>query len=282
MMLSKKILKKNPFTGKNVIVCGGSRGIGKDTSKLLVSLGANTCVVAIHDLQEVKQELESRKINDNQRVTTIYCDCTDYDKLKELLQVHIEKAGHPDYLINVVGYARPNYIENLTLKDFQDTLNQNYFGQLIPTLIVLPYFIKARRGHLACVSSLLGFIGAMGYTTYSPTKFALVGLLEALRNELSPLGIHCSVLYPPDTRTPGFEQENEFKPKECKIISKRGKILEPSYVAEVFIRGIINNKFSIFPGKSKLFWRVKRMFPSLIYKIIDSDLKKARKQLGKY
>ncbi|MFX1395679.1 MAG: SDR family NAD(P)-dependent oxidoreductase [Promethearchaeota archaeon] len=280
-MLTKKIFKKSPFLGKKVIVCGGSKGIGKETSKLLVSLGANICIVAIQDFQDVKQQLEELKIDKNQHIVTINCDCTDLIKLKSLFQEYIDSSGIPDYLINVVGYSYPQYIEKLTLEDFQKCMTQNYYGQLIPTLILLPYFIKARKGHIACVSSMMGFLGMMGYAMYAPTKFALVGLMESLRNELNPLGITCSVLYPPDTQTPGFNKENELKPEECKIISKRGRILDARTVAEVFVTGIIKKKFTILPGKAKSIWRVKRWFPKLIYKIIDSDLKKARKKLGK-
>ena len=55
---------------------------------------------------------------------------------------------------------------------------------------------------------MMGYFGIMGYTAYAPTKFAIVGLTDALRNELKPYNISFSVLYPPDTDTPGFEVEN--------------------------------------------------------------------------
>ena len=154
-------------------------------------------------------------------------------------------------------------------------------GQLIPTLIVLPYLMKAKKGQIAFVSSTVGFMGVMGYVSYAPSKFAIVGLAESLRNELSPYNIKISVLYPPDTDTPGFAIENQTKPPECAMISEGAKLLQPEEVAQFFVKGILKKKFAILKGDVKLYWWIKRVFPRLVYSFLDSDLKKARKKLGK-
>ena len=121
--------------------------------------------------------------------------------------------GVPDYLINVVGYAYPQYVQELTLNDYRACMDINYYGQLVPILVLLPHFMAARKGHIVNVSSMMGYFGIMGYTAYAPTKFAIVGLTEALRHELKPYNIFFSVLYPPDTDTPGFEKEIEQSPR---------------------------------------------------------------------
>ena len=76
-------------------------------------------------------------------------------------------------MINVVGYAYPQYVQELTLEDYKKCMEVNYYGQLIPTLILLPYFMAARKGHIANVSSMMGYFGIMGYAAYAPTKFAI-------------------------------------------------------------------------------------------------------------
>ena len=90
---------------------------------------------------------------------------------------------------------------------------------------LLPHFMAARKGHIVNVSSMMGYFGIMGYAAYAPTKFAIVGLTEALRHELKPYNIGMSVLYPPDTDTPGFEKENRTKPGECAMMSSKVKLL---------------------------------------------------------
>jgi len=100
-----------------------------------------------------------------------------------------------------------------------------------------------------------------------------------LRHELKPYNIKFSILYPPDTDTPGFEEEEKTKPEEAKIISEGGGLLTPEEVAEEFIEGILNERFEILPKKAKFIWRMFRHFPKLVRNIIDKDYKKARKKV---
>ncbi len=282
-MAKEKFILKQPFKGKSAVLTGASTGIGKATAKEIVQLGGSVCIIArrVEVLKEAVKEIEAVKTQDDQYVEMISCDTTDMGKLKPLLTDFFEKKGVPDYLINCVGYAMPRYVQDHSLEEFRTQMDTNYYGQLVPILITLPYFMEAKKGYIANVSSMAGFIGLIGYTAYTPTKFAIVGLTEALRNELKPYNIQFSILYPPDTETPAFEEENKTKPEECKIISERGGLLKPEEVAEPFIEGILKNRFEILPGEAKFPWRMFRLFPKLVRNIMDKDLKKARKKLGK-
>lgn len=282
-MLKEKLIKKQPLDGKVVIVSGGSTGMGKATAKNIVQLGGSVCIIArnTENLKKAVKEIESLKTNDKQFIEMISCDTTKMEQLKPLLTEFIEKHGIPDYLFNFVGFAIPNYIENLVLDDFKIHINGNYYGQLIPTLIILPYFMKAKKGFISFTSSLVCYYPMMGYAMYTPAKFAILGLAEVLRNELKPYNLNFSVLFPSDTNTPAFAKENETKPKECLMMSERSKIYSPEEIADPFIEGILKKKFMILPGVSKLAWRMFRHFPKLVRWIIDRDLQKVRKKIGK-
>ncbi|MCK4238586.1 MAG: SDR family NAD(P)-dependent oxidoreductase [Candidatus Lokiarchaeota archaeon] len=282
-MLKEKLIKKEPFDGKIVIVSGGSTGMGKATAKNIVQLGGSVCIIArnVENLKKAVKEIESLKTNDKQFVEMISCDTTKIEQLKPLLAEFIEKHRVPDYLFNFVGYALPDYIENYKLEDFQKQIDGNYYGQLIPTLIMLPYFMKDKKGYIAFVSSAVCYYPLIGYAAYAPAKYAILGLTEILRNELKPYNINVSILFPPDTDTPSFERENKTKPKETLIMSERSKIYSPEEIADAFVEGILKKKYTILPGVSKLAWRMFRHFPKLIHWITDRDLKKVRKKLGK-
>ena len=187
-MAEEELIEKQPFKGKIAIIPGGSKGMGKESAKLFVEKGGSVCVIArgMEALKETETECNKLKSDDSQFVEIISCDTTDMDKLKPLITDFIDKHSIPDYLFNFVGYAYTQYIEKLTLEDFKKNMDVNYYGQLVPILIVLPYFMEAQKGHIVITSSGLGFLGYMGYATYVPTKFALVGLAEVLRNELLP------------------------------------------------------------------------------------------------
>ncbi|NIV14497.1 MAG: SDR family NAD(P)-dependent oxidoreductase, partial [Aliifodinibius sp.] len=67
------------------------------------------------------------------------------------MESFIKEYGTPDFLINAVGYAYPEYVENLKLKDFKKNMDVNYYGQLVPTLLFLPYMIANNQGHISFI-----------------------------------------------------------------------------------------------------------------------------------
>jgi 3-dehydrosphinganine reductase len=283
IMVKEKLIKMQPFKGKLAILIGASTGMGKAISKLLVSLGGSILMIARRQsvLEEAAEVVKKNISNETQFVEYISCDATSMEKLKPILEDFIKNHGTPDYLFNLVGRAITGYIEEYTLDDFKENMNTNYYGQLIPTLILIPFFTKERKGHIIFFSSMLGYMGIMGYGAYVPTKFAIVGLAETLRNELKPQNIKISIVYPPDTNTPGFTTENEGKPPECAMISETGGLLEPEEVAEYVINKVLKKKFHIAPGNAKVIRYINRIFPKLVRWFTDRDYKKARKKLGK-
>ncbi len=272
-----------PFTGKTAIISGGSRGIGKAAALEFVKHGGSACVIARNkkDLEKTTGVLRSAMAVDGQTVTSIACDATDIKKLRPLVDAYIKKNGVPDYLMNFVGYARPGYVLDLSLEDFRNNMDANYYGQLVPILTVLPHFIKERRGHIVTCSSVLGFLGMFGYAAYTPTKFAICGLTESLRSEMKPYNIRFSILFPPDTDTPGFAKENETKPDAVIVLSEGGGLMTPEQVAKKLMRGVLGNKFYIQIGQGRLLWAIVRHFPNLAHRILDGETAKAIKKAAK-
>ncbi|MBY8991337.1 MAG: SDR family oxidoreductase [Candidatus Lokiarchaeota archaeon] len=283
-MFKEKLIKKQPFKNKWALICGGSKGIGKAVAKEIVRLGGNVCVLA-RDLVFLKRavdDISEFKANSEQKIEIISCDTRDMEKLKVLIVEFIDINGIPDYLLNFVGISFPDYLENLTIDDFKKHMNTNFYGQLNPILILLPFFKENKGGYIVNASSVSGYIGQMGYAAYTPTKFAILGLSESLRHELKPYNINISVICPPDTDTPGLQEELATRPEELNIISESwGGLLSPEKVAEKYIKELLKKEFYIMPGSSKFLWRIMRLFPKLVHRISDRDLRKARKKLGK-
>lgn len=271
------------FLNKIAIICGGSKGIGKAAAIELVNRGCSIVIVARNRkfLDEAAQQASEKKINGQQYIEVFECDTTDFDKLKLFMDDFVANRGVPDYLFNSVGYAKPMYVEQHTPEDFRRNMDVNYFGQLYPTLALLPHMMKAKKGHIIHTSSVMGYMGIMAYASYAPTKYAIVGLSEVLRHELKPYNIHVSVLYPPDTQTEGFDEENKTKPEECKMMSEGGGLMTAAQVASFLIRNIKRKKFDILPGQAGFLRFMFRLSPCLVRNIIDSQYKTARKKLGK-
>jgi 3-dehydrosphinganine reductase len=266
------------FDGKLVVVTGGSKGIGLAFAEAVAALGANVCLVArdAGGLDAAKAAVERARVRPDQTVDTVSCDASDIDALRPLLAGLVARRGTPDFLVNCVGWARPGYVEELSLDVYRRHIEVNYFGQLHPILVLLPSMLAAGRGHIVNVSSVLGFMGILGYAAYCPSKYAVLGLTEALRSELSPKGLAFSVVFPPDVDTPGFKEENKTKPAECVEMSKRGGIMSPQAVAAVMVRGIAAGKFEILPGEAGMIRRLVRFLPGVVRAVTDRDLRKAR------
>lgn len=282
-MKIEKLIEKQPYKGKFAIVCGGSKGIGKATAKLFVQLGGNVCIVArtLDTLKEAVDEIKTLKAEEEQIVEFISCDTSNLENVTQLFNEFFEKYRVPDYLFNYVGISYPDYTDKFEFKDLKFHMETNYYGQLIPIITILPHFLKKKSGHIINMSSVAGFIGIMGYAGYTPTKFAIVGLSEVLRNEYKDYNIKVSVIFPPDTDTYGLHEEAKTRPEELNIISERAGLLQPEEVAEKILKDVLKEKFYIFPGSAKFLWRMKRLFPKLVFWVSDRDLKKARKKLGK-
>ncbi|MCB1728172.1 MAG: SDR family NAD(P)-dependent oxidoreductase, partial [Gammaproteobacteria bacterium] len=125
-------------------------------------------------------------------------------------------------------------------------------------------------------SSVAGFLGLIGYGTYAPAKFAVVGFSEVLRHEMKPHGVRVSVVCPPDVDTPGFAQENRTKPAECTAISGRARVMRPEDVARAVLDGVRKNRFYILPGRAGLLFRLKGMVPGLVRAVLDRELRRVR------
>jgi len=284
-MANNKIVNKRSqqFIEEVAFISGGSKGIGKETAKEIFNRGGSVCILARNEkeLERSKREIESVRINKDQFVITMRGDASKKDEIQPLIEDFIRDYGVPDYLINAVGYAYPEYVQNYSLEDFKANMDVNYFGQLIPTMIFIQFFMREQKGHISFISSGAGFASGIGYATYSPTKFAIVGLAEVIRHELKPYNISISILYPPDTDTPGLKKENETKPKETAMISETFGLYKPDQVAVKYLNGIKNGKFYILFGDVLWVWRIFRLFPRLFHRYLDYELVRARKKIGK-
>jgi short-subunit dehydrogenase len=135
--------------------------------------------------------------------------------------------------------------------------------------------MQQKHGHIANVSSVVGYMGVFGYAAYAAAKFAVVGLSECLRQDLLPYNIGISVIYPPDTDTPQWHEENKIKPPETKALSGNIKVMPPRTIACALLKGIAGRKFTIVPGgMNKFTYLMNRHLPGIVWKIVSGDLRK--------
>jgi len=243
-------VSKIGFDNSHAIITGGSSGIGKATAKLLASKGANVSIIARTEstLAEAKKEIEAVRSPVTRQVLTLAADVSHRQQIEAAIQEAIAHNGPVDFLITSAGVAQPGYFQQQSIDIFEQTMAINYFGTLYAIRAVVPQMLERQKGHLVLVSSGAGLIGIYGYTTYSPTKFALRGLAESLRGEMKVHNIDVSIVYPPDTDTPQLVAENKTKPEETKQITATADMWTADGVAREIVRGIEKKSFAIAPG----------------------------------
>jgi short-subunit dehydrogenase len=266
------------FGNKNIFITGGTSGIGLACAKQFANLGANTMIFSRnqHHFEKAKKEIKGIKQDDSVRLAHMPLDVSDNDMTVNVMEEAVKKNGPPDILINCAGRALPNYFEDITYKQFEDTIKINLFGTRNTIAALLPH-MKKKGGHIINVSSIAGFTGVFGYTDYAASKFGVIGFSESLRSELKKYRIQVSVLCPPDTDTPGLKAENATKPEETRVVAENGGLLTPDYVAKAMIKGIGKTNFIIVPGfMGKVTYMAKRFVPGVVEKIMDRAVKKVQ------
>ena len=238
------------MTYLHAIITGGSSGIGRELGRRLAAAGYSLSLVARRKelLDEAAADISSQFKNPSQRVLTFSADVSEADQAEAAVQACIAKLGAPDLVVTSAGVAVPGYFGDIPLEAHERSMAVNYFGSLYVARAALPAMRARRSGRIVFISSGAGLMGLFGYTTYSPSKFALRGLAEALRAELDDENIGISIVYPPDTETPMLEEENKIKPEETKLITGVVKTWSAEAVADCIMRGIARGAFAITPG----------------------------------
>ncbi|WP_328333943.1 SDR family oxidoreductase [Kribbella sp. NBC_00382] len=236
----------------HVVVTGGSSGIGLATARLLASRGASVSLIArgADRLESAAFELRSG----GALVRTAAVDVADQAALTAAIDGFVAEAGPCDVLITAAGLARPGHFLELSDEVFRSMIEVDYFGTLYAIRAVAPGMVSRGRGSIVAISSSTALLGFFGYSAYAPAKFAVRGLMEALRSELKPAGVHVACVFPPDVDTPQLAEENLYKPAETAAISGTIKPITAEKVASDIVRAIEHRRFAVYsdPGIATL------------------------------
>ncbi|MDP2181992.1 MAG: SDR family oxidoreductase [Actinomycetota bacterium] len=264
----------------NVIVTGGSSGIGLATAKAYAARGCDVAIVGRNPekLASARKEIEAARRSPEQRVLTARADLSVFDQARAAIERFTDEGLVPDVLVNSAGVILPGEFAKMPLTRITENLENGFLSVVYPCRAAVPYMIARGSGHIVNVSSIAGFLGIYGYTGYSAAKYAVMGFTEALRFEMKPEGVSVHVVCPPDTDTPALAAEKTMRPVETDVIAGNIKAIPPEKVAEAILRGVDKDKYYIIPDAlSRFYFRLKGVWPEIFFSIVDGDVRKARK-----
>jgi len=234
------------FDNQHVLVTGGSQGLGLQLATLFAAENARVTIISRNQghLQDAINFI--RRQYPNAQLQSIAADVTQREQIIAKIREAVDKFGPVDVLVTCAGRAPTGYFQTESDATFREAMELNYYGTLYPVQAVVPNMKARRMGRILFVSSGLALTGYIGYSAYCPSKWAVKGLGEALRNELQAYNIQVSQTYPPNMATPGYEVENRTKPTECKSIESGETTYQPQDVARSIISGLKSGDYHIF------------------------------------
>jgi NAD(P)-dependent dehydrogenase (short-subunit alcohol dehydrogenase family) len=197
------------YKGKVALITGGSRGLGLLLARHLAAEGASIAICARdeEDLEQAREDIASRGAGD---VMAVACDLRDRDDAQRMVREVLARFGRIDVLINNAGIITVGPLEEMTLEDFNDAMESNFWSGVYTTMAALPSMRERRSGRIVNITSIGGKIAVPHLLPYSASKFAFYGFSRGLRSELMKDGIVVTTVVPGLMRT-GSPRNANFK-----------------------------------------------------------------------
>jgi short-subunit dehydrogenase len=190
----------NTLRGKVVLITGASSGFGEEAARLFANEGCKVVLAArrLEKLQELAADIQSH----GGEAIAVPVDVNQPAEIKVMVQTTLDLYQRIDILFNNAGFGAMDWFEELDPQRHIETLIRvNLIGTMLVTRAVLPDMLERGSGHIINMASVAGLIASPLITTYSASKYGVRAFSDALRREVSPLGIRVSGVYPGPAET---------------------------------------------------------------------------------
>ncbi len=198
-------MRLTSLRGRRVVVTGASSGIGRALAVRLAGEGARLALVARR--REALDQAAEAVTAAGGEALVVECDVGDREAVFTAAGQVAETWGGVDLLVNNAGYGHHRPFLRWDLDDMERMLRVNYLGSLYWTKAVLPGMVERGEGWVVFVASVAGHLASPDESAYAASKFATVGLAEALSIEVEDAGVHVLTVCPGVIDTPFFDDE---------------------------------------------------------------------------
>lgn len=184
-------------------ITGASKGMGLEITKAVLNSGGKVIATSRNT-----DALLEKIVNNRDNLFPVKLDITNENDVENAISEGINKFGRIDVVVNNAGYNLLGNIEELSDAEFRKTMDVNVFAVTNVIRKVLPHLREQNSGHIINTSSMMGYMSYNANGSYSASKFAVIGLSEALAQEVAPFGIKVTILAPGTFRTSFMSEEN--------------------------------------------------------------------------
>lgn len=277
-----KRAKRKSITGQNVLITGSGHGLGREMALKFAHLSTNLVLVDINkqNNDKVREEIESeaKKSKTPIKVLSYSIDLRDERQVSQLATDVKRDLGDIDILVNNAGIVQCLPFLELDPKLVERTFQVNILAHIWTIKHFLPSMIKNGRGHIVGISSIAGFIGTKYLTDYCASKFAVVGLMESLENELHDDGSNPNINL--TTVCPSCMSTGMFQTFTTRL-NWLLPVLRADEVADCIIEAVLKNKkFIALPLITLWMHRMSNLVPvkasQLVQQYLDYGVKPHR------
>jgi NAD(P)-dependent dehydrogenase (short-subunit alcohol dehydrogenase family) len=214
------MVQENLTTGKVWFVTGASKGFGLALVKLLL-LNGNKVAATSRNAADIEQQIPDHSEN----LLPLTVDITNEKSVDEAINKTVSTFGRLDVIVNNAGYFILGSVEALTAQEFRQSMEVNVFGTFNVIRAAMPYLRRQQSGYIINFSSVAGYKGNGNAASYNAAKFAVIGLSEALAEEVKPFGVKVTVVAPGLFRT-SFLDKGTFMVAQNRIEGYNSEVLE--------------------------------------------------------
>lgn len=225
------------FKNKNILITGGSRGIGKAAAQTFASLGGRICINFNRDSRAAKTVIESLP---GQGHFAVKADIANPDSVRQLMEAVMDEFDQLDVVVNSAGIYQPHPVAEVDyeewLTSWKKTLDLNLTGAANICYFAARQMIRQGSGRIVNVSSRGAFRGEPEHTAYGASKAGLNALTQSLALELGKYGVGVAAV------APGFVETDMTKDllngpdgRSIRKQSPLGRVATPEEVADVIV-----------------------------------------------
>ncbi len=228
--------------GKTVFITGGGSGIGAGMAEAFAERGAR---IVLADVEVGFAEQEAARLSGQCEVQVVPLDVRSLDSWQAAREAAEARFGTIDVLCNNAGIStgfKP--LLDISPEEFERVMAINVTGVYNGVRTVAPAMVARGSGHIVNTSSMNGLVPFGSFSAYSASKFAVLGLSDALREELAPLGVGVSTLFPGLTRSRMSEADAGGASAEdsARLAAIRANMMEPVWLGRAVVRAVENDE----------------------------------------